>query len=47
MDTRFMGHAVIEANEIELHHHNIKRDGGFCLSKSWKPLIGCLKAFGT
>jgi hypothetical protein len=33
--------------EIELHPYNINIDGGFCLSKSWKPLIGTLKAFGV
>jgi hypothetical protein len=32
-----------EAIEIELHSYNINREGGFCLSKSWKPLIGSLK----
>jgi hypothetical protein len=26
---------------------NSTREGGFCLSKSWKPLIGSLKTFGT
>jgi hypothetical protein len=31
---------------IELHPYNIFREGGFCLSKSWKPLIGSLKLSG-
>jgi hypothetical protein len=29
-----------------LHPYNINREGGFCLSKSWKPLIGSLKFSG-
>jgi hypothetical protein len=37
---------VREAIEIELHCHNINREGGFCHSKSWKPLIGSLKLSG-
>jgi hypothetical protein len=41
-----MERIVREAIEIELHPYNIKREGGFCLSKSWKPLIGSLKFSG-
>jgi hypothetical protein len=37
---------VREAIEIELHPYNINREGGFCLSKSWKPLIGKIKFSG-
>jgi hypothetical protein len=37
---------VREAIENELHVYNINREGGFCLSKSWKPLIGSLKLAG-
>jgi hypothetical protein len=29
--------------EIELHRNNMNREDGFCLSKSWKPLICSLK----
>jgi hypothetical protein len=47
MKTRYIDHIVREAIEIELHPYNINREGGFCLSKSWKPLIGSLKIFGT
>jgi hypothetical protein len=31
--TRYMDHIVKEAIEFELNRYNIKRDGGFCLSK--------------
>jgi hypothetical protein len=41
--TRCMDRVVREAIEIEFHPYNINREGGFCLSKSWKPLIGSLK----
>jgi hypothetical protein len=46
-ETRLMDRIVREATEIELHPYNINREGGFCLSKSWKPLIAFLKSFGT
>jgi hypothetical protein len=35
-----------EAIEIELYPYNINREGGFCLNKSRKPLIGSLKLSG-
>jgi hypothetical protein len=44
--TRYMDRTVRDAIEIELHPYNISREGGFCLSKSWKPLIGSLKRSG-
>jgi hypothetical protein len=44
--TRYMDRIVRVAIEIELHPYNIKREGGFCLSKSWKPRIGSLKLSG-
>jgi hypothetical protein len=44
--TRYIDHIVREAIEIELHPYNINRKCGFCLSKSWKPLIGSLKISG-
>jgi hypothetical protein len=42
-----MNRIVREAIETELHPYNINREGGFCLSKSWKSLIAFLKTFGT
>jgi hypothetical protein len=38
-----MDHIVRKVIEIELHPNKINRDAGFCLSKSWKPLICSLK----
>jgi hypothetical protein len=43
--TRYMYRIVRETIEIELHPYNIN-EGGFCLRKSWKPLIGSLKLSG-
>jgi hypothetical protein len=38
---------IIRVTRIgELHSYNINREGGFCPSKSWKSLIGCLKLSG-
>jgi hypothetical protein len=47
MKIRNMDCIVREAIEIELHPYSINREGVFCLSKSWMPLIGSLKSFGT
>jgi hypothetical protein len=44
--TKYMDRIVRKSIEIELHPYNINREGGFCLSKSWKPLIGSLKLSG-
>jgi hypothetical protein len=44
--TRYMDRIVREAIEIELHPYHINREGGVCLSKSWKPLICFLKPSG-
>jgi hypothetical protein len=45
--TQCMDRIVREAIEIELHHNNMKREVGSCLSKSWKPLIYSLKKSDT
>jgi hypothetical protein len=41
-----MDRIVKEAIEIELHPYNINRQGGFCLSKSWKSLISSVNLSG-
>ncbi|XP_033606939.1 uncharacterized protein LOC117282232 [Cryptotermes secundus] len=40
---RYMGRFIRETIEIELHPDSMNREGWFCLSKSWKPLISSLK----
>jgi hypothetical protein len=41
--TQDVDRIVTEAIEFELHPNNMNREVGFCLSKSWKPLICSLK----
>jgi hypothetical protein len=40
---KYMDCIIREATKIEFHPNNMEREHGFCLRKSWKPLICSLK----
>jgi hypothetical protein len=41
--SHYLDRIIMEAIEIKLHPNNMNKETGFCLNKSWKPIICSLK----